>query len=141
MIFTGHMGASLILLIYIILKQLPVETSCVLYDNSLGKIRWLENHIEADGWLSTFFPLREACIELDVAKYIVEHPYTAPHPEDENIQSGYSIAVHNHDEKTITVLAGNARDSVMYRYYPGLQKFERLDDTIASICPVFPPLK
>lgn len=143
-------GLVIVLILYgvfnTLFEHMPVDERCRVYESSIGRLphNIETNLVSSDGLLSSLLPLKETCQILQMEKWNIEYGYYVRRPlepEPEPFEGGYSLSFQDHHDQSMTVWAGPDREgnAVVFKYYPGLGKMERLDDTIASICPALPP--
>ena len=123
----------------LLFPSLPLSGQCMLYENSLAMIPYISNRVQYDGSLACLNDFKESCQILEMDQWAAEHPFPTPAPEpDEEGEFGHSVEFQDQGDGTSIVFVGNKHEAAVFRYYPGLLKIERLDDTIASICPALP---
>lgn len=72
--------------------------------------------------------------------FAIQPPVVYPIPSRPEGFFGSSVAIYHLGDDTDMLFVGPDEDGGVrtYKYFPGLYRMERLDDTIASICPALP---
>jgi hypothetical protein len=122
-----------------VFQGLSLSAQCAVYDNTINRVRFISRAVEPDGSLSSLNDFKEACQGLEAERYLAEHPYTpSPMPKPEDTGMYGSLRSFDEHDGSMILFVHSEEETAVFRYYPGLGTHERLDDTIASICPAMP---